>query len=76
MHNSPGYNLLVHVKKQFTAPVFIYDFQRAIERINQMPMPMVKVDTDVLAEVADSVLEVQIVGRIIMWYFNWGLIHR
>jgi len=76
MHNSPGYNLLVHVIKQFTTPVFIYDIQRSFERIDQMPMPMVKVDTNVLPEIADSVLEVQIVGRIIMWYFDWGLIQR
>jgi len=48
----------MHVKEQFSAPVFVYDFHRSVERIDQMPMPMVEVDTDVLAEIADSVLEV------------------
>jgi len=66
----------MHVKKQFTAPIFVYDIQRSVERIDQMPMPMVEIDTDVLAEIADSVLEVQIVGGIIVWYFNWGLTQR
>jgi len=73
---SPGQNLLMHVIKQFTAPVFVYDVQRSVERIDQMPMPMMKVDTDVLAEIADSVLGVQIVGRIIVWYLDRGLIQR
>lgn len=66
----------MHVKKQFTAPVFVYDIHRPVERVDQMPMPMVEVDTDVLAEIADSVLEVQIVGGIIVWYFDRGLIQR
>lgn len=70
---SPGYDLLVHVEKQLAAPVLVDNVERPVERINQMPVPMVQVDADVLAEVADTVLGVQIVGGIVAGYLDRDL---
>lgn len=63
----------MHVIKQFPTPVFVYNIHRPIKWVNQMPMPMMKINADVFAEIANSVLYVQMVGGIIVRYFNWSL---
>jgi len=39
-----------------------------------MPMPMMKVNADVFTEIANPVLRIQVVGGIIMWYFDGSLL--
>lgn len=41
-----------------------------------MPMPMVQIKTDVFAEIAHSVLDVQVVCSVIERYFDWSLIRK
>jgi len=72
----PGHDLLVHVIKQLTASVLVDDARRSFVRVHQMPVPMVKVYTDVFAKVADSVLRVQIARGIIVRYFDRSLINN
>jgi len=66
----------VHVKKQFTTPVLIYNIERSVERVDQMPMPVMEVDANVFAEITNPVLRVQVVGRIIVRYFDWSLLQK
>lgn len=63
----------MHVVKQFSAAVLIDDLRRSLEWINEMPMPVMKVNADVLPEVANSVLHVQVVGSVVVGYFNGSL---
>lgn len=65
----------MHVVKEFAAPVLVDDVQRPVERIHQMPVPVVQINADVLAEIADPVLRVEIVGRVIARYFDRNLLH-
>lgn len=66
----------MHVKKQFTTPVLIYNIERSVERVDQMPMPVMEVDANVFAEITNPVLRVQVVGRIIVRYFDWSLLQK
>lgn len=63
----------MHVIEQFSASVFVYDLHGPVERVDQVPVPVMEVDADVFAEVADSVLHVQMVGSVIVGYFNGRL---
>lgn len=63
----------MHVKEQFTASVLVDDGAGPAVRVHQMPVPMVEVKTDVFAEIAHSVLYVQIVCSVIERYFDRSL---
>lgn len=63
----------MHVVEQFTPAVLVDNVARSLERVHQVPVPMVEIDTDVFAEITDPVLGVQIVGGVIVRYFDWRL---
>jgi hypothetical protein len=58
----PGDDLLVHVVEQLASPVLGDDLPRRLERVHQVPVPVVEVDPQVLPEVGQPVLLFQ-VGR-------------
>lgn len=60
----------MHVIKEFATSVLVHNVIRPVEWINQMPMPMMQVNTDVFAEIADFVFHVQVVCGIIVRYFD------
>lgn len=64
----------MHVIKQLATPVLIDNTGRSFVRVNQMPVPMVQIYTDVFTKVADFVFRVQIVRGVIVWYFDRRLI--
>lgn len=48
-------DLLMHVVEQFTSTIFIDDLSVGrFERIYQMPMPMMQIDTDIFTEVPQA----------------------
>lgn len=66
----------MHVVKEFASSVLINDFPRGVYRVNQMPVPVVEIDTNVFTEVGEPVFFVQIGGRIISRDFQSRLRKR
>lgn len=70
----PRYDLLVHVIEQLTPSILIDYLAGALERVHQVPVPVVQIDADVLAKVGDAMLQLQIGRAIIARYLNGGLL--
>jgi len=66
----PADDLLVHVVEKFSPAVFLNNFARPRERVNEMPVPVVEVDAQIFAEIGETVLNLQVCGSIISWNFN------
>lgn len=60
----------MHVIKQLASSVLVDDDERAVRRINQTPMPVVLVDADLFAEIAQLVLGVRVVCHKVGWYVD------
>lgn len=60
----------MHVVKQLATTVFIDRDARTFERIDEMPMPVMEIDTDILAEVSDAMLRIGVRRRPIQWNLN------
>lgn len=71
--NLPGNNLLVHVIEQLSSPVLVDDGEICLEGVHQMPVPMVQVDANVLAEVRHALLGLGIRGRQVGGDYHWHL---
>lgn len=54
--NVPGHDLLVHVVEQLSASVLVHDVDSGVEGIDQVPVPVMQVDAQVLSEVSHPVL--------------------
>lgn len=72
--NLPSYNLLMHVIEQFTTSVFVDNALWSLKRVHQVPVPVVEVQADIFAEIAEFVLRVQVRGGKISRYFNCNLL--
>lgn len=69
----PGDDLLVHVIEQFSSSILPNYLLSPFEWIDQMPMPMVKIDTKIFPEIGYTMLDFQIGSCVIPWYFYWNL---
>lgn len=64
----------MHVVEEFAATIFIYDGAVGrVEGVYQVPVPVVEVDADVLAEVRHTLLRLQVRGCVVRWYQDWDL---
>jgi len=60
----------MHVVKNFTSSVFLHNFARPRERVNEMPVPVVEVDAQIFAEIGETVLDLQVCGSEVTWNFD------
>lgn len=72
----PGEHLLVHVVKEFAPAVLLHDFGRPRERVNQVPMPVVKIDAQILSEVRQPVLCLPVCGGVVTRNFDKSLSNK
>ena len=58
-------NLLVHIVKELAAPVLLDHITGSGEGVDQMPVPVVQVDAQILSEIGQTVLELQVCRRVV-----------
>lgn len=63
----------MHVIEEFTPAVFVDDGTVSFEGVDEMPVPVVEVDAEVLAEVGETVFVLQVGGGVVEGDFDWGL---
>ena len=64
---------MVHVVEELAAPVLIDRHSGSVKRVDEMPVPVVKIDADVLTPVGDAVLWIGVSRREVQWDLNWAL---
>lgn len=65
---SPCYNLLVHVEEEFSATVLSDNGSVASrEWVHKVPVPVVQIDANILAEVSQAMLLIQVRGGVVPW---------
>ncbi|CAH0402946.1 unnamed protein product [Chilo suppressalis] len=57
-----GYDLLMHVVEQLSPAVLVNDIEGCVEWVHQMPVPVMQVDADILAEVCHTLLWLRVSG--------------
>jgi hypothetical protein len=66
-------NLLVHIVEELSAPVFFDHIAGAGEGVDQMPVPVVQVDAQILSEIGQTVLELQVCRSVVCRNLQRGL---
>lgn len=64
---------MMHVIEQFTTTILAHHFIRSRTGVNQMPMPMMAINTDILTEVAQTLLLFTVRGGEILRNVNAAL---
>lgn len=69
LHVVARHYLLVHVVEELAAAILGHNAAiGGLEGVDQMPMPVVKIDAQILAEIPQAMLRLQIGGRIVPGY--------
>ena len=66
----------MHIVKQFSTSVLVNDTDNTIKRIYQVPVPVMKIDSNILSPVSDTMLLIEIGCGVISWNFDWNLQFR
>ena len=74
--NLPRHNLFMHIVKQFSTSVLVNDTDITFKRIYQVPVPVMKIDSNILSPVSDTMLLIEIGCGVISWNFDWNLQFR
>ena len=69
----PRHDLFVHVVKQFSASILVDNAHVTLKRVYQVPVPMMKIDSDIFSPISDAMLVIQIRCCVISWNFDWNL---
>lgn len=60
-----GHNLVMHVVEKLTTPVFVDCHSGTVKWVNQMPVPVMKIDTHIFAPVGHAVLRIDVGGCVV-----------
>ena len=67
----------MHIEEQLPAAVFRNDLALiGSERVYEMPVPVVEVDSDVFPPVRQTVLDVEVRGSEVSWYYDGCTLYR
>lgn len=69
----PCLDLLMHVEEELTTSVLPDNIDRSTEGVDQVPMPVVKVDAYIFSPVGYTMFRFKIGSRVVTWYCYWHL---
>lgn len=64
----------MHIVEQLAAPVLVNNPDIGLEWIDQMPVPVMKIDPDIFPPVSHAMLLVEVRRGVIPWNFDGQLI--
>ena len=66
----------MHIVKQFSTSILVNDSGITFKRIYQVPVPVMKIDSNILSPISDTMFHIEIRCGVISWNFDWNLPFR